>query len=136
MVEELLDRLNKVKSVGNRKWQACCPVHDDSSPSMSIKEESDGKVLCYCFACGAKGVDVVESLGLPVSTLFSEESQSYDRSEWRKKKLLAEKESDELFLSIYRSWKEAGKKIKWSDEKRYKIAINRVESINNILATF
>ena len=135
MVEELLDRLNKVKSVGNRKWQACCPVHDDSSPSMSIKEESDGKVLCYCFACGAKGVDVVNSIGLPVSVLFSEPAD-YDRSEWRRKKLMAEKESDELFLSIYNAWKAAGKKIKWSDEKRYKIAINRVQSINNILATF
>jgi hypothetical protein len=134
MVDELLARLDKVKSTGNRKWTACCPVHGDKNPSMSIKEESDGKVLCYCFACGAKGVDVVGAIGLPVSVLFSEESKSPDRSSWRKQKLLEEKASDELFLRIYTAWEEAGKVISWADQKRYKVAVNRLEGINLQLA--
>ena len=134
MVEELLAKLDKVKSTGNRKWTACCPVHGDKNPSMSIKEERDGKVLCYCFACGAKGVDVVNAVDLPVSTLFSEESELPDRSAWRKKKLLEEKESDELFLRIYSAWEKAGKRIPWADQKRYKVAINRLASIENKLA--
>ena len=41
-----------------------------------------------------------------------------------------------MFLKIYESWKQAGKYIPWSDQKRYKIAINRVQSIENILLTF
>lgn len=134
MVEELLSKLDKVKSTGNRKWTACCPVHGDKNPSMSIKEERDGKVLCYCFACGAKGVDVVNAVGLPVGTLFRQEIELPDRSAWRKKKLLEEKESDELFLRIYASWEKAGKRIPWADQKRYKIAINRLASIENKLA--
>ena len=134
MVNELLDKLEKVKQVGNNKWQACCPVHGDKNPSMSIAVK-DGKVLCYCFSCQATGKDVVEAIGLPVSSLFADNLQA-DRSEWRRKKLLEEKASDELFLNIYRQWQKAGKYIPWSDQKRYKIAINRVQSIENILASF
>jgi len=78
---------------------------------------------------------VAEVIGLPVSSLF-ENPMTVDKSEWRKKKLLEEKASDEMFLKIYESWKQAGKYIPWSDQKRYKIAINRVQSIENILLTF
>lgn len=132
MVDELLSRLEKVKSVGKGKWQACCPVHGDRNPSMSIKEEPDGKVLCYCFACGAKGVDVVESVGLPTSVLFSPESE-FDRRQYKAAALRKEKESDEIFISIYKAWEKAGKYICLSDKKRYRQAVNRLESINTIL---
>jgi len=133
MVDELLARLEKVKKVGNGKWQACCPVHGDKNPSMSIKEENDGKVLCYCFACGAKGDQVVRAVGLPISVLFSEESKLDNRNAWREKKLLEEKESDELFLRIYSAWEKAGKAIKLTDRKRHKQAKARLASINMIL---
>jgi hypothetical protein len=134
MLNDILDRLEKVKRLSHGKYTACCPVHGDKNPSMSIKEEKDGKILCYCFACGAKGVDVVGAIGLPVSVLFSEESKSPDRSSWRKQKLLEEKASDELFLRIYTAWEEAGKVISWADQKRYKVAVNRLEGINLQLA--
>jgi DNA primase len=32
----VLDRLDKVRQLGTHKWTACCPVHDDSNPSMSV----------------------------------------------------------------------------------------------------
>lgn len=133
MIDELLAKLSQVKQTGNGKWQACCPVHDDNDPSMSIREERDGKVLCYCFACGAKGIDVVNTLNLPVSVLFGTDDKVYDRGQWRKEKLLEEKQSDELFLAIYRKWTEAGKAIKLSDRKRHKQAVARLASINAIL---
>ena len=31
-------------------WVACCPAHDDTTPSLSINETSAGKVLVKCFA--------------------------------------------------------------------------------------
>ena len=31
-------------------WVACCPAHDDTTPSLSINETSGGKVLLKCFA--------------------------------------------------------------------------------------
>jgi len=31
-------------------WMACCPAHDDNSPSLSISEANNGKVLVNCFS--------------------------------------------------------------------------------------
>ena len=134
MINDVLSKLDGVKQVGSNKWKAKCPVHNDNNPSMTVSLK-DNRVLCYCFSCQATGKDVAEAIGLPVSSLFADKLQA-DKSEWRRKKLLEEKASDEMFLKIYRSWEQAGKYIPWSDKKRYKIAINRVQSIENILLTF
>lgn len=134
MINDVLSKLDGVKQVGSNKWKAKCPVHNDNNPSMTVSVK-DNKVLCYCFSCQATGKDVAEAIGLPVSSLFADKLQ-VDKSEWRRKKLLEEKASDEMFLKIYQSWEQAGKYIPWSDKKRYKIAINRVQSIENILASF
>jgi len=133
MINDVLSKLDGVKQVGTNKWKAKCPVHNDKNPSMTVTVK-DQKVLCFCFSCQATGKDVAEAIGLPVSALF-ENPTTVDKSEWRRKKLTAEKESDELFIKIYNSWQAAGKYIPWSDQKRYKIAINRVASIDNILNT-
>ena len=134
MINDVLSKLDGVKQVGSNKWKAKCPVHNDNNPSMTVSVK-DNKVLCYCFSCQATGKDVAEAIGLPVSSLFADKLQA-DKSEWRRKKLLEVKASDEMFLKIYQSWEQAGKYIPWSDKKRYKIAINRVQSIENILLTF
>jgi len=132
MQDDLLSKLDKVKLVGTNKWTACCPVHDDNSPSLSITVK-DGKLLCYCFACGAKGIDVALSVGLPAQSLFSDTLSSDSRQNYQRERLLAEKASDELFLRIYQKAESEGKYIQLSDKKRYKQAINRLESINAML---
>jgi hypothetical protein len=38
------------KRAGPGKWLAHCPAHSDSSPSLSIREGMDGRVLLHCFA--------------------------------------------------------------------------------------
>ena len=66
---KLLSRLEKVKETGSGRWLACCPAHGDKSPSLSIKEAQDGRLLIHCFAgCGA--VDILESIGLNFSDLY------------------------------------------------------------------
>jgi len=65
----LLDRLDRVKQTGPNRWVARCPSHQDRSPSLSIRELDDGRVLVHCFAgCGA--LDVLEALGLDWGSLF------------------------------------------------------------------
>lgn len=74
MIDDLLDRLEKVRQTGEGKFMACCPVHGDRNPSMTLSEVigADGyrKVLVYCFACQASAQEVTEALGLPMSVLF------------------------------------------------------------------
>lgn len=52
--------LVKGKRIGNGKFIACCPAHDDQLPSLSITNK-DGKVLFYCFA-GCPQNKVLDSL--------------------------------------------------------------------------
>ena len=65
-------RDSKVKSTGRNSWLACCPAHDDRSPSLSIKEEADGHILLHCFA-GCSAVDVVGAVGVDIGDLFPEQ---------------------------------------------------------------
>ena len=74
MINNLLSRFSKVKSTGRNSWLACCPAHDDRSPSLSIKEEADGHILLHCFA-GCSAIDVVGAIGVDIGDLFPEEVQ-------------------------------------------------------------
>src|SRR5690606_37511242 len=57
------------KPAGAGEWKACCPAHDDRTPSLSISEGENGKVLLHCFA-GCDVADVVAAMGLATSDLF------------------------------------------------------------------
>lgn len=70
-VSKLLDRLRKVKPNGPGKWLACCPAHEDRSPSLGVRLTDDGRLLVHCFAgCGA--ADVIAAVGLEFTDLFPE----------------------------------------------------------------
>ena len=68
--EALLPRLNRVKETGHGKYVACCPAHDDRSPSLSVTEK-DGKTLLHCFA-GCETEDVLCAVGLTFADLMPE----------------------------------------------------------------
>lgn len=71
-VNNILGRLNKVRNGKlNDSWLACCPAHEDRSPSLSIRELSDGKILLHCFA-GCSIGDVLGALGMTIDELFPE----------------------------------------------------------------
>jgi putative DNA primase/helicase len=40
-------------------WLACCCCHEDRSPSLSLKDGDDGKLLVKCFA-GCDGRDILD----------------------------------------------------------------------------
>lgn len=70
-VEEAL-RARGSKRAGNN-WT--CPAHDDDSPSLSVGEGEDGKVLLNCF--GGCSVDAIAgALDLSKTDLFPEPSAS------------------------------------------------------------
>jgi hypothetical protein len=65
----LLDRLERVKQTGSGRWLARCPAHQDKSPSLSIRELDDGRVLLHCFG-GCEVGDVLAAVGLAMADLF------------------------------------------------------------------
>lgn len=60
------------------RWIACCPAHDDRSPSLSIREGRDGRVLLKCFAGCSTGA-IAEALGLKLRDLFATDTSSRHR---------------------------------------------------------
>ncbi len=67
--DTLLSLLSKVKRTKPDSWLACCPAHDDRSPSLSIRETVDGRILVHCFA-GCAVHEIVSAVGLDTSDLF------------------------------------------------------------------
>jgi hypothetical protein len=66
----ILDRLDGVKPTGTGRWIAKCPAHPDRSPSLSIREADDGRVLLHDFG-GCDTESVLIALGLTVGDLFA-----------------------------------------------------------------
>ena len=77
-VDKLLSRLDRVTERSDGQYLACCPAHEDKSPSLSIKEVDGGRVLVYCFA-GCTAAEVCASVGLELRDLFrvGESQQRY-----------------------------------------------------------
>ena len=59
-VDDLLDRIDIVSLVDSRvklkktgkNYSACCPFHDEKTPSFTVSQD---KQFFYCFGCGASG---------------------------------------------------------------------------------
>lgn len=68
MLDEFLSRLDKVQPIGKDRFKACCPAHNDRSPSLSIKA-ADDRLLIHCFA-GCSVHDVLDSVGMDINDLF------------------------------------------------------------------
>lgn len=71
MIDDVLATAEKFAPIrkSGLSWQTQCPAHDDRTPSLSISEAEDGKVLIYCHA-GCSTKDVVASWGISMAALF------------------------------------------------------------------
>lgn len=78
----LLDRLDRVRQTGPATWLAACPAHADKSPSLSIRELDDGRVLVHDFG-GCSVHDVVAAIGLEMTDLFPEKPITHAKPERR-----------------------------------------------------
>jgi hypothetical protein len=66
---KVVDRLQYVRQTAPGRWLARCPGHEDRSPSLSIRELDDGRVLLHDFGgCGTD--EVLAGLGLTMADLF------------------------------------------------------------------
>jgi AAA domain len=93
--EQILAKLQGVSGTGNG-WQARCPAHSDTHPSLSIATDG-GKTLLCCHA-GCSTGSIVSTIGLSMRDLFPEAS---------KKRTLVETydyvdESDKLLFQVVR----------------------------------
>lgn len=62
-LDSLFLQLDKVKQTNEHQWLACCPAHNDKTPSLSIGIGINGKILLYCHA-GCQYKDIIKALYL------------------------------------------------------------------------
>ncbi len=74
----LLDRLDRVRQVAPQRWIASCPAHDDKSPSLSVRELDDGRVLVHDFG-GCDAGNVLAAVGMSLSDLYPERVKTNGR---------------------------------------------------------
>ena len=67
-INRILELLPNARRSDNG-WEACCPAHEDRSPSLSIAEGEDGRVLVNCHA-GCSLEEVCRALNLTTTDLF------------------------------------------------------------------
>jgi DNA primase len=75
LLSALIGRSVKLQRAG-REWKACCPFHQEKTPSFTINDE---KGFYHCFGCGAHGDAIrylTEAKGLPFMDAVKELAQA------------------------------------------------------------
>lgn len=67
-LDQLLSALRKVKKTCPDQWVACCPAHEDKSPSMTIKATPE-TILLHCFA-GCSTFEILGAIGMTFDDLY------------------------------------------------------------------
>jgi len=111
----VLDRLQKPHKMG-KGWQAHCPAHQDNSPSLSISEGDDGRLLLHCFA-GCDYRDIMAAIGLEPKDGFIEQQSPVARLEYRRKSIIKARDFENVVLNA------GGNADSLSDEDVQRIAL-------------
>ncbi len=129
-IETLLARLDQPKETSADQWLARCPGHEDKSPSLAIRELSDGRILLHCFAgCGA--ADVLASIGLSLADLYPDDRPQHARrtapgARWNYRDILRVVGRELTLVQICASDMARGQVLPDIDRKRLDTAAQRI----------
>lgn len=96
-LEVFLGRVSKPKQHG-KSWMACCPAHNDKSPSLSIAEGEDGRLLVHCHA-GCEYRDIMAAVGLDARDGFAEALSPDARRDYKRQKLQSARQIEQFIMS-------------------------------------
>ena len=82
--DRLLPRLHAVRPIGDDRWIARCPAHEDRRPSLTIRRTAD-RVLVHCWA-GCTYQDILAALNIGSgSALFDDDRHKPNPEAWKQK---------------------------------------------------
>jgi len=127
MTEILLSRLDKVRRLGEGRYQAICPAHDDKSPSLSINCQGD-VILFHCHA-GCYPDEILKALDLKWTDLYPADA-SYHKACAQRIPLppVDQRRVEENVLLIVQNKIEAGEALSPEDEARAEVAYERIKN--------
>jgi hypothetical protein len=134
--ERFVSRLGKVRG-RNGSWTAQCPAHEDKSPSLSVRETEDGRVLVHCFG-GCAVHEVLGAIGMDLTDLFPPDDKRKDYPVTGKPSMkpafyasdllrIASFECLVVVIAAYDLSK--GKRLSDEDMERLKVAQQRIEEV-------
>jgi hypothetical protein len=132
---DLLGRLDKVKPTGKDRYMACCPAHQDKSPSLSVRfDTTDGRVLMHCFA-GCEISDICAAIGLEVADLYPRTDRPHYAGlpDWKRRRLEDAMSHLKLLILMFENAQKAGQALTDTDQADYQQAVARVAKINEVL---
>lgn len=128
-LEVFLGRVSTPKQHG-KSWIACCPAHNDKSPSLSIAEGDDGRLLVHCHA-GCEYRDIMAAVGLDARDGFAVALSPDARREYKRQKLRSAKQIEQFIMSAAGN-QEA--ELTDEDVSRVALANERIKTIDAELA--
>jgi hypothetical protein len=132
-LDRIISRLSGVKQTGPQRWIARCPAHDDRSPSLTVRQLEDGRILAHCFA-GCEVGAVLAALGLRMGDLFPAplaREQNFlprIRAPFNAHEALACLASESAVVAIAASDAALGKPLNPTDADRVALAAGRIAS--------
>jgi len=126
-LDKLLSRLDLVKRIGNDRYKAICPSHDDRSPSLAIKDDG-GRLLLHCFG-GCETADVLGAIGLTFADIMPDNSKGNlkkDKKPFFAIDVLKIIKFEATLVYIYASDLAKGLVLTSSDKERLLLATSRI----------
>lgn len=132
--EALLERLEGVKRTAPGRWLARCPAHADRSPSLSIRELDDGRVLVHDYA-GCDVHAVLSAVGLDFDALFPSraiERGARERRPFPAADVLRAVAGELSIIVVIASDLRRGVAVAPTDYDRLRVAIERVQAAREL----
>lgn len=131
--DDLLSRLVKVRKGQSGQWTACCPAHNDRTPSLMITQRADEKISLHCFA-GCHINDICEAIGIRVADLYPNTAREQHEvlPEWKRQNLRKVLFDAHLYVEICRADLSNGRDITASEAEKVLKAnecIGRIEKV-------
>ena len=123
----VLSRLEKVQRIGNDRYKAICPAHDDRSPSLAIKDD-EGKLLLHCFG-GCETLDVLSAIGLDFANIMPDKvtgNFKKDKKPFYAMDILGIIKFEATLTYIYASDMAKGLALSSADKERLLLAASRI----------
>ena len=132
----ILGKLEKVSGSGSgSRFKALCPAHGDRSPSLSIKECDDGRVLLHCFG-GCSVEAIVTSMNFTMTNLFCANA-NLNRQPLvpgvSRRALSVAVEFEKMILYIAKADEAKGRHISITDSHRAQLALQRITKSEGLL---
>ena len=133
-LEHLLSRLRQVKG-RNNSFTARCPAHDDSSPSLAVRETPDGRILLHCFG-GCSVEEVLGAVGMEIGDLFPESGDHHQgrvKPRFYATDLLRIIHREALIVALVAMDIHQGRLVSPEDQERLLVARNRIlEALDHV----